>query len=68
MKDNWNKLKGFVETGAKMNPHDCGHGIKKAYRNILQLMTLMEEGKDVSNVVFDNGDFYVYEKKNIFEL
>jgi len=66
MEDNWKNLKTFVETGAKMNPHECGSGMKKAYINVLKLMNLIESGQDIDDIIFDNGNFY--KKQNILEL
>ena len=53
----WNLLKEKVQQAAEMKPGDNVHGIKTAYRSVLKLMDMIEDGDFLDNVIFDNGMF-----------
>lgn len=53
----WNLLREKVKQASEMKPGDNGHGMKTAYRNVLKLMDMIEDGDVLDDVVFDNGVF-----------
>ena len=59
MNDNlkWNLLKEKVQQASEMKPGDNVHGIKTAYRSVLKLMDMIEDGDFLDNVIFGNGMF-----------
>ena len=59
MNDNskWNLLKEKVKQASEMKSGDNGHGMKTAYRSVLKLMDMLEDGDLLDDIVFDNGMF-----------
>ena len=59
MNDNskWNLLKEKVQQASEMKSGDNGHGMKTAYRSVLKLMEMLEDGDLLDDIVFDNGMF-----------
>lgn len=56
----WNLLKEKVKQASEMKPCEfvsCGHGMKTAYRSVLKLMDMLENGDLLDDIVVDNGMF-----------
>ena len=57
----WNLLREKVKEASEMPALENGRGMKIAYRSILKLMDMLEDGDELDDVVFDYGVF----KKNV---
>lgn len=53
----WNLLKEKVQQASEVKPGNNGDGMKTAYRSVLKLMDMIEDGDFLDNVIFDNGMF-----------
>lgn len=53
----WNLLHEKVRKAAEMPALENGRGMKIAYRSILKLMDMLEDGDELEDIVFDNGLF-----------
>lgn len=54
--EKWERLKKFVATALNGNPGDNGHGIKRAFLQINELMRLLDNN-DADDVIVDNMTF-----------
>ena len=56
----WNILKEKVKQDSEMKPCEfvtSGYGIRTAYRSVLKLMDMLENGDLLDDIVVDNGMF-----------
>ena len=51
----WNLLKEKVKQAFEMKHGNNEHGIKTAYRSVLKLMDMIEDGDFLDDAIFDNG-------------
>lgn len=66
----WNLLKEKVQQAAEMKPGDNVLGIKTAYRSVLKLMDMIEDGDFLDNAMFDNGmkTVNIFEPMMVYEI
>ena len=66
----WNILKEKVQQASEMKPGDNVHGIKTAYRSVLKLMDMIEDGDFLDDAMFDNGmkTVNIFEPMMVYEI